>query len=171
MEKLCKGARTLKKNNAGLLYRKFQFRDMLYCVPIFLLVFACATIFNGTSQEINISSSPSAATVYVNGQDIGQTPIVQSLKRKTDVTIKIELDGYNPFEIKLTKKISGWFWADIFLTGLIGVVVDAATGAMYNFEPSIVTTNLTKFDDTIFIYTDFNINSENLLKIGQLTKK
>jgi len=154
-----------------LLYRKLKYRDAIFVIPILFLSLSCATIINTTKQEINISSSPIEAKVFINGQDVGITPVIQELKRKTDVTIRIELDGYNPYEIILTRKISGWFWVNLFTTGFLGAVVDASTGALYRFEPAIVNANLIRDSETLYIFTNLEIDYQTLTKIGQLTKK
>ncbi len=49
--------------------------------------------------------------------------------------MNINLDGYTPYEITLHRNISGWFLGNILLGGIIGIAVDAVTGAIYTFSP------------------------------------
>ncbi len=65
------------------------------------------------------------------------------------------LEGYQPYEITLTKKSNGWVWGNIIFGGLIGLVVDASTGAMYKLTPEQVEANL-KSNDTASIITEGN---------------
>ena len=51
-------------------------------------------------------------------------------------TLRLELEGYKPAEIELTARMSGWYWGNLLLGGLIGMLaVDPATGAMWNIAP------------------------------------
>lgn len=105
---------------------------------------ACATIIHGTRQSVGITSTPSAATVYDNGQLLGKTPMVAELSRKSDHRIRIELDGFAPYEIVLTRHVSGWLFGNLIFGGLIGIIVDAADGAIYNLKPEAITASLEK---------------------------
>jgi hypothetical protein len=100
-----------------------------------VLVSACATIMHGTNQGMGISSTPTAARVTVDNVPRGVTPLVLELPRKDNHIVKIELDGYQPFEATLTKKVSGWVWGNIVFGGIIGLAVDALTGGLYNLTP------------------------------------
>jgi len=120
---------------------------MKYLLQICLLVStlftlnSCASIMHGSSQEVPINSTPSGANVFINGQDIGVTPVTTTLKRKEMHTLVLELDGYQPFEMNLARKTSGWVWGNILFGGIIGLAVDAATGAIHKIEPAIVNAN------------------------------
>lgn len=102
-----------------------------------LLLFtqSCGTIMQGSTQQVGISSSPSNASVSINGQSFGTTPMLVDLKRKDPQMVKIELDGYMPYETTLTRSTSGWVWGNIVFGGLIGLVVDATAGGMYKLTP------------------------------------
>ncbi|MGE0552568.1 MAG: PEGA domain-containing protein [Gemmatimonadales bacterium] len=95
----------------------------------------CATIMHGSSQELSIASSPIGARVLVDGQEHGRTPLVADLKRKDKHVVRIELDGYLPYEVALARGTSGWVWGNIVFGGLIGLAVDAITGGLYQLEP------------------------------------
>lgn len=57
------------------------------------------------------------------------------LYRRNEHLVNINLDGYTPYEITLHRNISGWFLGNILLGGIIGIAVDAVTGAIYTFSP------------------------------------
>ncbi|BAU57561.2 hypothetical protein HH1059_08670 [Halorhodospira halochloris] len=114
---------------------------MKYSVWFFVGVFAalllagCASIVHGTTQDVGISSSPSGATVSANGKQLGNTPVTTELARKDNHIIKIELDGYEPYETTFTRSVSGWVWGNILFGGLIGLAVDAVSGGLYKLSP------------------------------------
>jgi len=56
-------------------------RRMLALVCVMCMM-GCATIMQGTKQEISVSSNPTAATVSVNNKAMGKTPMILNLKRK-----------------------------------------------------------------------------------------
>jgi hypothetical protein len=79
----------------------------------------------GTKQQIGISSNPSGANVIIDGKNFGNTPLTAELSRKDNHIVKIELDGFLPYETTLTKKVSGWVAGNIIFGGLIGLAIDA----------------------------------------------
>ena len=99
---------------------------------------ACGTIMHGTSQDIGFQSSPSSAKLTVDGILKGQTPAVVPLARKRTHIVRLELDGYQPYEATITKSASGWVWGNIVFGGIIGLVVDAASGGLYKLSPEQV---------------------------------
>lgn len=109
-----------------------------------VLISGCASIIQGTRQNVGISSTPSGATVCVDNKECGKTPCVQELSRKDNHFVTITLDGYMPYEITLTKSVSGWIWGNIIFGGLIGLVVDAVDGAMYKLTPEQINAELVK---------------------------
>ena len=64
----------------------------------------CATIYKGTSQKIPVTSEPSGTMIIVDGNEIGHVPLVLKLRRSKSHIIRIEKQGYNPYEIKIMKK-------------------------------------------------------------------
>ena len=112
-------------------------------LTIILLVVGCATIMQGTSQGISVNSNPSGARIVVMGMDQGVTPAVVKVSRgDTNVIIKIQKDGYAPVEIALSRSVSGWVWGNIAFGGVIGLVVDFATGGVYKLNPEVINAEL-----------------------------
>jgi len=131
---------------------------------------------HGTTQQIGVSSSPSGAKVTVNGQQKGKTPVILDLKRGDNHVLKIELDGYLPYETTLTKKVSGWVWGNVVAGGLIGLAVDAISGGLYNLTPEQVQASLAKGaqmqldENGLYVMTTFEVDPE-WTKVGQLAKR
>jgi hypothetical protein len=53
------------------------------------------------------------------------------------------MPGFQPRQAKLTPRISGWYFGNIAIGGLLGMVcIDPVTGAMYKLEPKDVAITL-----------------------------
>ena len=150
------------------MYKKIAKR--LVIVPLSIVIAfgaaGCATIFNGTHQNMLVASEPSGAAIFVNGMKVGETPETIKLSHRHSVTITISMPGYKTKTMKLTRSIDGWFWGNILLGGVIGMVVDASTGAMYTFSPSKINEKLKKDDLSIGITKK---PAPGMKKIGSLT--
>ena len=91
---------------------------------------ACATIIHGTHQDVGISSVPTGAGVWVDNTEYGQTPLIAKLSRRDNHIVRIQMNGYQPFEATITHSVSGWVWGNIVFGGLVGLAVDAISGGM-----------------------------------------
>ncbi len=116
--------------------------SVITVVSCIALIAGCATIMHGTTQSVGISSSPSGALVTVDNMEKGRTPVVVDLRRKEHHFVKIEMEGYKPYEVTLTRGVSGWVWGNIVFGGLVGLAVDAITGGLYKLTPAEVNTVL-----------------------------
>ena len=106
------------------------------------LLTGCATIIDGTDQRVSFSSNPTQAEVIVDGQIIGKTPLTKDLSKKSEHSVKLNLHGYHPYEVTLTKKVNSWVWGNLVFGGLIGLGVDALTGGLYELTPSQINADL-----------------------------
>jgi len=94
----------------------------------------CATIFSGSREEISLESEPAGATVLVNGEEQGTTPMVINAKKGRKYKIQFLKEGYVTEHLKLLYSIgAGWLVLDIF-TGILGIAIDAGTGNWNIFE-------------------------------------
>jgi uncharacterized protein YceK len=145
---------------------------LLACV----IVAGCATIIHGGSQDVGISTSPAGAKVTVDNQSTGITPFVAKLTRKDDHMLRLQLDGYQPAEVRLTKSVSGWVWGNIVFGGVVGIAIDAVTGAMYSLSPDQVqsalqhqTAQIAPTRDGIYVVLVKHADP-TWLKVGQLQR-
>lgn len=104
----------------------------------------CATIMHGSNQPVGISSNPTGAQVFVDNQPMGITPVTATLSRKDHHTVRVEMAGYAPYEMKLTRGVSGWVWGNLVFGGIPGLAVDAITGGLYKLTPTEVNATLTR---------------------------
>lgn len=106
----------------------------------------CGAIFNGTRQTIQANSSPSGSILKTEPGNLQfTTPASFSLERKNDYVLTFSKEGYAPATFHLQKSMqAGVLILDVLFTGLVGVVVDAATGAWYKLTPEVATVSLEK---------------------------
>lgn len=111
----------------------------LFILALFLSSYGCATIINGTTQKIPVSSEPSGANCVVVGDTTKYTtPCKVELARKSDHVLKLEKEGYDPATVEIKHVLSGAVAGNILLGGLIGWGVDAATGSQNRLIPETV---------------------------------
>jgi hypothetical protein len=106
-------------------------------------------VTRGTTENISISSTPAGATAEITGLEIPTscvTPCVVQAKRNADITVTVNKEGYEPQIIPLTKEIPGsgaaGFAGNVLLGGVVGMGVDAATGAAQDHKPNPVIVTL-----------------------------
>jgi len=150
-----------------------------------LITTSCASIIHGSSQIVDFNSQPSGATITIDGKEYGKTPQSINLKRKGRLNgedsnkkhydVKIALDGYYDYELKIKREMDGWFIGNILFGGLIGIIVDASNGAMYKLTPDQIiaqmndnaNASVNSKDDKIYVGVTMKVNP-NWEKIGQL---
>jgi len=143
---------------------------------ITIMAVGCATIMNGTTQDVGITTTPSGAEVAIDNVSYGMTPLIAKLSRKDNHWIRIEMHGYHRFDATLTKSTSGWVWGNIIFGGLIGLAIDAISGGLYKLSPDQVNAVLMKDDlntdlkeDIIYIVVTLTPQSD-WEKIGELAR-
>ncbi|GAB4230165.1 MAG: hypothetical protein Tsb0021_08170 [Chlamydiales bacterium] len=102
----------------------------------------CATLMHGSMQSVGISSNPSNASVWVDKAYAGQTPMIAQLSRKKDHVVRIELEGYYPYEAAFSRKLSHWVFGNVVFGGIIGLAIDAVTGSIYMLTPDQIQAEL-----------------------------
>jgi hypothetical protein len=112
-----------------------------------LLSTSCATVVSGTSQDISINTEPVGADIKVNGMHYGKTPSIVNIKRKGSHSISLSKEGYHTIGRPLSKSLNWWVTGNILIGGLIGLVVDFASGGAYKLYPENIHINLPKDED------------------------
>ena len=101
---------------------------------------ACATVTRGTSQKYSIDTTPTAASVSLSTGQTCVSPCNLKLKRKTGFVVKANKDGYQEASAVVDSRIRGGGVAggagNIIAGGLIGIAVDASSGAMNDLTPN-----------------------------------
>ena len=119
--------------------RLVKFSFILY--TIFFLN-SCATMFFGTSQKVNISSTPAGADVYINGVAANkQTPCEVSIKRKVKPTehngknqynYVLKKEGYEDYLLTDNAKFNYASLLDLYWLGL-PYIIDGPDGAIWKY--------------------------------------
>ncbi|MFT3937473.1 translation initiation factor 2 [Rhodopseudomonas sp.] len=114
-----------------------------------LLLSGCASVTRGTTENISIATTPSGAKADVSGTEAPfscVTPCVVEVNRNADITVSLSKEGFEPQIIPLTREVSGsggaGFAGNLLLGGVVGMGVDAATGAAMDHKPNPVVVTL-----------------------------
>ncbi len=103
-------------------------------------VAACATVTRGTKQAYVIETDPPGAQVALSTGQTCVTPCALRLPRKRGFTVEITREGYEPVQATVSSGVStggaAGMAGNVILGGLIGAVVDGASGAMRDLRPN-----------------------------------
>ncbi len=110
------------------------FALFLICTQLFSLS-GCASIVSGKKQDLAIRSNPPGADVLIDGTVAGTTPMITNLVRKRRHEIQFKKDGYPDITKGTTRGFNWWYTGNIIFGGIIGLIVDPITGAMYKIKP------------------------------------
>jgi len=108
-----------------------------------LILPACASIIEGTSQEITVNTNPSEADCVLKRQDIAigsvnPTPGAVTIKKtKYDITIVCNKDGYQEATYLNHSGAAGATWGNIVAGGLMGWGIDSASGADNKYDSPV----------------------------------
>jgi len=103
----------------------------------------CASIFTGTTQSVQVNSVPSGANVSVGGIDRGQTPLPMVLKKgSSGECITLMLPGYQEKTFQPQTNFNPV--AILNLLSILGWGIDAATGALWKYDPTFYNIQLQK---------------------------
>ncbi len=108
-----------------------------------MAVSGCASITQGTDQQVSISSNPTGARCELtrDGQTIAvadPTPEIVTIgKSRKDIQVACTKAGYQETTGLLSSDIAGMTFGNILAGGIIGVAVDAGTGAMNKYDTQI----------------------------------
>jgi hypothetical protein len=103
---------------------------------------ACATVIRGTTDGVGFNSTPSGAEVHTSNGLGCVTPCTLTIKKNEEFIATFEKPGFIPQQIPVSRQVVGGGVAatagNVILGGLIGLGVDAATGAGFEHVPNPV---------------------------------
>ncbi|ABC30245.1 conserved hypothetical protein [Hahella chejuensis KCTC 2396] len=117
--------------------------SLTLCAASIVLASGCASIVSGNSYPLAIESHPSQAQFVItnkNGDAIhsGVTPETVTLQSGSGYfssekyKVRFSKTGFHEKEVEVNTTLDGWYFGNILLGGLIGLlVVDPVTGAMW----------------------------------------
>ncbi|MDB5595410.1 MAG: translation initiation factor 2 [Hyphomicrobiales bacterium] len=108
-----------------------------------LAVSGCATITRGTTDQVAINSEPAGALATTStGLTCPSTPCTFEVPRKSEFVVSFSKPGYSPQQVPVGTKVAGAGAAgmagNILIGGVIGMGVDASTGATLEHFPNPV---------------------------------
>ncbi len=100
----------------------------------------CATITRGTTEAWVVESEPAGAQVRLSSGQTCTTPCTLELKRKNNFGVEIEKEGYDRVSTQVVSSSSRagavGMAGNVLIGGLIGIGVDAASGATKELRPN-----------------------------------
>lgn len=112
-------------------------RKVLSAVCVLSMLSGCASIINGSSQQIAIRSNQPDADLYVNEALIGKGNAMTVFQKKQDYVITARKDGCNAVSMPVQKSFDATTLLGVLIDfGIISVLVvdGAATGAWKKFD-------------------------------------
>jgi len=102
----------------------------------------CAAVLGSHQKTFDLQSNPQSADVFVDGNRLGSTPLQVKLDNHKNYTFVFRKEGYKDASCTLNKSTgAGWVIFDV-LTGLVAVVIDAATNSWSQTQGSHCTGSL-----------------------------
>lgn len=107
-----------------------------------LLLAGCATVTRGTTNQIQITSEPTGAEVRTSLAHNCMTPCTITVDRKAEFSVVFNLPGHAEQVIEVKSQLAGagaaGFAGNVIVGGVVGMGVDAATGATLEHVPNPV---------------------------------
>jgi hypothetical protein len=115
------------------------FRAAILAITAFAAT-GCATITRGTTQAVTFNSEPSGATVSLSNGERCETPCTMKFKRKFPIAVEFCKAGFKSVNTDVKSQIAGAGAAgmagNVLVGGLIGIGVDATSGATKELVPN-----------------------------------
>ena len=114
-----------------------------------IIILGCASIVSRSEYDVTITSNPTDSYITITDRDgfdvfSGTTPAYVTLPADAGYfvgatyTVKFEKDGFQTQTLMLKNKIDGWYFGNILLGGVIGMlIIDPLTGAMWKLPPNL----------------------------------
>lgn len=126
-----------------------------------LMLDSCATFISGVNQDIYVNTEPQGAAIYVNGKDQGVlTPATIAVKRRKQTVYTFQKQGYEDGTVIQQGSLNSVVFGNILLGGVVGLAVDASTGAMWQYNNTSVfyQFNATPYAANPFIHSEKPVN-------------
>lgn len=115
---------------------------------IFQAGIGCATIVDGKTQIVSISSNIDGADIVIidtkKGTTIkvGTTPFTGAVPRIHHAILKVSKNGYKSTQLAMNTEVNYIFLGGIITGGTTGTTTDYSTGALWRYTPSSYMANL-----------------------------
>ena len=114
------------------------FHKLAAVLNIGVVLSGCASVIKASTQSINISTPPTMGAICnlpsAQGNWQVMSPGAVSVeKSKEDIQIRCAKPGWQEAALTIPSNFEGWTVGNILLGGVIGIGVDAATGAINEY--------------------------------------
>lgn len=113
----------------------------------------CSTVTRGTTEAFVVETDPIGAKVETsNGHYCESTPCAMKMKHRSEFDVTITREGYQTHVAHVTHQMSGAGGAglagNVLVGGIIGLGVDAVTGAAQELVPNPLVIKLVPLDQS-----------------------
>ena len=102
----------------------------------------CATVMHGANQDLVVNTEPQGASVKLTNGYTCISPCKVEMPRRHDLRVDISLTGYRSVYVLVQSKLSGGSFGNLIAGGLVGGLVDGASGASNKLSPNPVSVRL-----------------------------
>jgi len=114
----------------------------------------CASIVHSGPRTVTVASTPPGANVSIYDRDnklvmtnttpfVAKLPVKYAYFKSQTYRLEFDLQGYAHAVLDIDSSVSGWYWGNFAIGGLLGmVVIDPLTGAMFNLSPDKINQTL-----------------------------
>jgi hypothetical protein len=139
---------------------------------------ACATITTGSSQTVNVMTEPEGAACIFRREDavigvVNPTPGSLSVtKSHAAIEVDCRKEGFLDAIGAVGRQFQPMTFGNIIFGGLIGVIVDAASGATAQYDATVsIRLTPAEFADTQARDNFFDLQRETLVTQSRLVKE
>jgi hypothetical protein len=120
--------------------------SILALIALALSCGGCASVTRGWTEQMQITSNPSDAQARTSLGQTCTTPCTLQVNRKDEFSVTISKPGYHTAEVAVTTRLAGTgavgFAGNVLLGGVVGMGVDAVSGATLEHYPNPVSATL-----------------------------
>lgn len=125
--------------SAGWTQKGVDMLNLIIALGFILMASSCATVLDGSSQLVTVNSQPNGVRIFINGAQVGVTPLVTQVKRAKNLTVMAKKDGYQEQQFILQTKTNTYFWFNALFggAGTFSSTTDWASDAMIEYSPNM----------------------------------
>jgi hypothetical protein len=124
---------------------KKYFFIFAYIITLAVLFSSCATLIGPKTNTLSLSSNPPNANVYINGANLGTTPLKLDLIPNKTYTIEYKKEGFKTVTRTVSSQVNiGWIVLDFFVGFFMSIIIDAITGDWKSLDQNSVNVELIK---------------------------
>jgi hypothetical protein len=121
-------------------------REIIFVALAGAMLASCSTVTRGTTNKIQVVSTPSEAHVQTSIGNACTTPCTFEVSRKSEFIATISKEGYQSTDVPVKTRLAGagaaGFAGNVLAGGIVGMGVDVATGATLEHYPNPITVTL-----------------------------